>query len=73
MGKNLYVGNLTGNVKKSDLETIFSQFGTVQSTISSHTVTRAAAGGSASSKWTRTTRLNQRSRDSTITNMKGVV
>lgn len=30
MGKKLYVGNLTYNVKESDLEGMFSQFGTVQ-------------------------------------------
>ena len=43
MGKNLYVGNLTGNVKKSDLETIFSQFGTVQS---AHLITHRDTGRS---------------------------
>jgi RNA recognition motif-containing protein len=31
VGKKLYVGNLTYNVNESDLETLFSQFGTVQS------------------------------------------
>ena len=31
MGKKLYVGNLTYNVNESDLEGIFSPFGTVQS------------------------------------------
>ena len=31
MGKKLYVGNLSYNVNESDLETLFSQFGTVQS------------------------------------------
>jgi RNA recognition motif-containing protein len=31
MGKKLYVGNLTYNVSQSDLEALFSQFGTVQS------------------------------------------
>lgn len=31
MGKKLYVGNLTYNVNESDLEAMFSQFGTVQS------------------------------------------
>ena len=31
MGKKLYVGNLTYNVNETDLETLFSQFGTVQS------------------------------------------
>ncbi len=31
MGKKLYVGNLTYNVNESDLEALFSQFGTVQS------------------------------------------
>lgn len=31
MSKKLYVGNLTYNVNESDLETLFSQFGTVQS------------------------------------------
>lgn len=31
MGKKLYVGNLTYNVNESDLEGLFSQFGTVQS------------------------------------------
>jgi cold-inducible RNA-binding protein len=31
VGKKLYVGNLTYNVNESDLETMFSQFGTVQS------------------------------------------
>ena len=31
MGKKLYVGNLTYNVNESDLEALFSPFGTVQS------------------------------------------
>ena len=31
MGKKLYVGNLTYNVNESDLETMFSPYGTVQS------------------------------------------
>jgi len=31
VGKKLYVGNLSYNVNESDLETLFSQFGTVQS------------------------------------------
>ena len=31
MGKKLYVGNLTYGVSDSDLEQLFSQFGTVQS------------------------------------------
>jgi RNA recognition motif-containing protein len=31
VGKKLYVGNLSYNVKNSDLETLFAQFGTVQS------------------------------------------
>ena len=31
MGKKLYVGNLTYNVNETELETLFSQFGTVQS------------------------------------------
>ena len=31
MAKKLYVGNLTYNVNESDLEALFSQFGTVQS------------------------------------------
>ena len=31
MAKKLYVGNLTYNVSESDLEALFSQFGTVQS------------------------------------------
>ncbi len=31
MGKKLYVGNLTYQVSDSDLEQLFSQFGTVQS------------------------------------------
>ncbi len=31
MGKKLYVGNLTYNVNDSDLEQLFSQFGTVRS------------------------------------------
>ena len=31
MGKKLYVGNLTYAVNESDLEELFSQFGTVQS------------------------------------------
>jgi len=31
LGKKLYVGNLTYNVKESDLEELFGQFGTVQS------------------------------------------
>ena len=43
MGKNLYVGNLTGNVKKSDLETMCSKFGTVQS---AHLITHRDTGRS---------------------------
>ena len=31
MGKKLYVGNLTYNVTNTDLEQLFSQFGSVQS------------------------------------------
>lgn len=31
VGKKLYVGNLTYSVNETDLETLFSQFGTVQS------------------------------------------
>ena len=31
MGKKLYVGNLSYNVSSSDLDQLFSQFGTVQS------------------------------------------
>ena len=31
VGKKLYVGNLTYNVNESDLETMFSQYGSVQS------------------------------------------
>ena len=31
MGKKLYVGNLTYNINETDLEALFSQFGTVQS------------------------------------------
>src|SRR4029450_2327640 len=31
VGKKLYVGNLTYNVNESDLETMFSPYGTVQS------------------------------------------
>ena len=31
MGKKLYVGNLSYGVKSSDLESLFSQYGTVQS------------------------------------------
>ncbi len=31
MGKKLYVGNLTFNAKSSDLERLFSPFGTVES------------------------------------------
>jgi RNA recognition motif-containing protein len=31
VGKKLYVGNLTYNVNESELEELFSQFGTVQS------------------------------------------
>ena len=31
MGKKLYVGNLSYSVKNSDLETLFSPFGTIQS------------------------------------------
>ena len=31
MGKKLYVGNLTYNVNESDLEALFTPFGTVQS------------------------------------------
>ena len=35
VGKKLYVGNLTYNVNESDLEALFTPFGTVQSTKSS--------------------------------------
>jgi len=31
VGKKLYVGNLTYNVNETDLEALFSQYGTVQS------------------------------------------
>ncbi len=31
MGKKLYVGNLTYNVNESDLEALFTPFGSVQS------------------------------------------
>jgi cold-inducible RNA-binding protein len=31
MGKKLYVGNLSYDVKNADLETMFSEFGTVRS------------------------------------------
>ena len=31
MGKKLYVGNLSYNVASPDLETLFGQFGTVES------------------------------------------
>ena len=31
MGKKLYVGNLTYNVNETDLQELFSQYGTVQS------------------------------------------
>ena len=46
MGKKLYVGNLTYNVNESDLEALFSQFGTVQTPRSSSTVTRTVPKGS---------------------------
>ena len=65
MGKKLHVGNLTYSVASSDLQEWFAPFGTVQSTRSSPTVPRDAARVSASSRWTRTPRLTQRSRDST--------
>ena len=66
MGKKLHVGNLTYSVSSSDLQEWFTPFGTVQTPRSSQTVTRDAARGSVSSRWTPTPRLRQRSRDSTI-------
>ena len=48
MGKILYVGNLTDSATQTNLEEWFAQYGTVHMPISSQTVTRAAAGGSAS-------------------------
>ena len=66
MGKKLYVGNLTYSVTSSDLQEWFTPFGTVQMPRSSQTETRVAARGSVSSRWTRTPRLKQRSRDSMI-------
>ncbi len=44
MGKKLYVGNLTYQVSSSDLEQLFSQFGSVQSDRSSPTAKLAAQG-----------------------------
>ena len=66
MGKKLYVGNLTYSVTHTNLEEWFSQYGTVQMPRSSQTETREAARGSVLSRWTRTPKLKQRSRDSTI-------
>ena len=71
MGKKLYVGNLTYSISSSDLRGWFTPFGTVLSTRSSQTVTRAAARGLASSRWTRRLRLRQRSRHSTTRNTTG--
>ncbi len=66
MGKKLHVGNLTSSASSSDLQGWFTPFGTVQSTRSSSTKTRAAARGSVLSRWRRTPKLKQRSRDSMI-------
>ena len=71
MGKKLYVGNLTDSATSSDLQEWFTPFGTVQMPRLSQTVTRAAARGSASSRWTPTPKLKQRSRDSMTTNTRG--
>ena len=73
MGKKLHVGNLTYSATSSDLQGWFTPFGTVQSTRSSSTKTRAAARGSVLSRWTRTPKLKQRSRDSMIKITTGVV
>ena len=73
MGKKLYVGNLTYSVSSSKMQEWFTPFGTVQMPRSSRTVTRAAARGLASSRWTRTPRLRQRSRASMIKITTGVV
>src|SRR3954470_4613516 len=43
VGKKLYVGNLSVNVQESDLATMFSEFGTVQS---AQIVTHRDTGGS---------------------------
>ena len=51
MGKKLYVGNLSYNVSSSDLEQLFSQFGSVQSLRSSPIARRAGARASGSSRW----------------------
>ena len=73
MGKKLHVGNLTYSATSSDLQGWFTPFGTVQSTRSSQIETRVAARGSASSRWTRTPKPRQRSRDSMIKITMGVV
>ena len=51
MGKKLYVGNLTYQVSSSDLEQLFSQFGSVQSTRSSPTAKLAAPRVLGSWRW----------------------
>ena len=71
MGKKLYVGNLTYSVSSSELQGWFTPFGTVQSAQVIQTVTRGAARGSASSRWTPTPKLKRRSRDSMTTNTRG--
>ena len=51
MGKKLYVGNLSYNVSSSDLEQLFSQYGSVQRRRSSPIARRAGARASVSSRW----------------------
>ena len=65
LSKKLYVGNLTYNVNESDLEALFTPFGTVQSTRSSSTATPTARRGSGSWRWTPTPRPRRPSRGST--------
>ncbi len=62
VGKKLYVGNLTYQVSESDLEQLFSEYGTVQTPRSFRTVTRAAAKVSPSWRWAATPRRRRPSR-----------
>ena len=72
MGKKLYVGNLGYNVRSSDLEQLFSQFGEVQSVqvITDRETGRGMA--SVSSKWGVSPTVMLRSVTLTNSSMKAV-
>ena len=72
MGKKLYGGNLGYNVRSSDLEQLFSQFGEVQSVqvITDRETGRGMA--SVSSKWGVSPTVMLRSVASTNSSMKAV-